>query len=61
MLRAIGQKRNSSKANPEKFKVKAIDCLSNCEVKISARDFFDGYSNGRTYENGWPAMLNLKD
>ncbi|ESQ35636.1 hypothetical protein EUTSA_v10006772mg [Eutrema salsugineum] len=41
--------------------VKAIDCLANCEVKIKARDFFEGYSKGRTYRNLWPEMLKLKD
>ncbi|CAF2134099.1 unnamed protein product [Brassica napus] len=41
--------------------VKAIDCLSQCEVDVNTRDFFEGYSKGRTYENFWPEMLKLKD
>ncbi|KAL0864277.1 hypothetical protein Bca101_043395 [Brassica carinata] len=41
--------------------VKAIDSLANCEVKIKTRDFFEGYSKGRSYGNLWPEMLKLKD
>ncbi|KAI4298735.1 hypothetical protein L6164_032258 [Bauhinia variegata] len=41
--------------------VKAIDCLANCEVDINTHQFFDGYTNGRTYGNIWPEMLKLKD
>ncbi|GAB4826546.1 Lysine-specific demethylase jmj26 [Ancistrocladus abbreviatus] len=41
--------------------VKAIDCLANCEVEVSTRQFFRGYITGRTYPNFWPEMLKLKD
>ncbi|KAK4491927.1 hypothetical protein RD792_002709 [Penstemon davidsonii] len=60
MRRALGEHadgRMRSKMND----VKAIDCLANCEVEISTRKFFKGYTEGRSYPNMWPEMLKLKD
>ncbi|MCL7032511.1 hypothetical protein MKW94_020293 [Papaver nudicaule] len=45
----------------ELSEVKVIDCLSGCEVQISAQQFFKGYTVGRAYKNSWPEMLKLKD
>ncbi|KAL0797701.1 hypothetical protein Bca101_052875 [Brassica carinata] len=57
MWRALCEDVDSSKM----CDVKAIDSLANCEVKIKTRDFFEGYSKGRSYGNLWPEMLKLKD
>ncbi|CAJ2674769.1 unnamed protein product [Trifolium pratense] len=40
---------------------KAIDCLDWCEVQVNAFQFFKGYLTGRSYTDGWPEMLKLKD
>lgn len=45
----------------EAHRVKAIDCLDWCEVQVNIFQFFKGYLEGRSYRNGWPEMLKLKD
>ncbi|XP_023643797.1 lysine-specific demethylase JMJ25 isoform X2 [Capsella rubella] len=60
MWRALCENVNSPESS-EMSQVRAMDCLSNCEVEINPRHFFEGYNNGRTYCNYWPAMLKLKD
>ncbi|CAH8388060.1 unnamed protein product [Eruca vesicaria subsp. sativa] len=61
MWRALCENADSSTSTSKISQVKAIDCLSNCEVEVNARDFFQGYRKGRSYENFWPEMLKLKD
>eukprot|EP00268_Persea_americana_P031660 TRINITY_DN3088_c0_g1_i4.p1 TRINITY_DN3088_c0_g1~~TRINITY_DN3088_c0_g1_i4.p1 ORF type:complete len:850 (+),score=160.46 TRINITY_DN3088_c0_g1_i4:453-3002(+) len=45
----------------DKRLAKAIDCLDGSEVDIGLGQFIKGYSEGRIHQNGWPAMLKLKD
>ncbi|WVZ64856.1 LOW QUALITY PROTEIN: hypothetical protein U9M48_014319 [Paspalum notatum var. saurae] len=52
---------HGANTSSEMEKIKAIDCMSCCEVEISTQDFFDGYYGGRMYPNLWPEMLKLKD
>ncbi|XP_078182275.1 lysine-specific demethylase JMJ26-like isoform X2 [Carex rostrata] len=47
--------------DPELAQVRAIDCLSCCQVDIEPEVFFEGYKYGRLHPNLWPAMLKLKD
>ncbi|CAN8289231.1 unnamed protein product [Cochlearia groenlandica] len=58
MLRALPKRKKNSSTN---ISIKTMECLSECEVKIKAREFIDGYKKGRMYENLWPQMLKLKD
>ncbi|XP_011021911.1 PREDICTED: lysine-specific demethylase JMJ25-like isoform X2 [Populus euphratica] len=41
--------------------VKAIECLSCCEVDINVHKFFTGYTEGRFDGKNWPQILKLKD
>ncbi|XP_059063428.1 lysine-specific demethylase JMJ27 isoform X2 [Cryptomeria japonica] len=42
-------------------KVKALDCLDWSEVEININQFFKGYLEGLTRNDGCPQMLKLKD
>ncbi|PWZ15005.1 Lysine-specific demethylase JMJ25 [Zea mays] len=52
---------HDANTSSEMKSVKTTDCMSCCEVEISAKDFFNGYYHGRMYHNLWPEMLKLKD
>ncbi|XP_071697885.1 lysine-specific demethylase JMJ29-like isoform X2 [Rutidosis leptorrhynchoides] len=41
--------------------VSALNCLDWSEVDVNVRDFFNWYTDGRYYDNGWPQILKLKD
>ncbi|XP_010235136.2 lysine-specific demethylase JMJ25 [Brachypodium distachyon] len=51
----------SESRDSSKDVIKAIDCLSCCQVEKGNDEFFKGYYEGENYENNWPCMLKLKD
>ncbi|TYH59963.1 hypothetical protein ES332_D08G259200v1 [Gossypium tomentosum] len=55
------QETADEKIKDETRMVKAIDCLDWSEVDIELDQFIEGYTVGRTHENGPPEMLKLKD
>ncbi|KAJ4765517.1 Transcription factor jumonji (jmjC) domain-containing protein [Rhynchospora pubera] len=52
---------NGSSTDPEMAQVRAIDCLSCCQVDIEPDAFFEGYEYGILHPNLWPVMMKLKD
>ncbi|XP_023742883.1 lysine-specific demethylase JMJ26 isoform X1 [Lactuca sativa] len=60
MWRALGEHVDEN-VRLKTSEVKTIDCLAGCEVEISTKKFFKGYTEGRQYLNSWPEMLKLKD
>ncbi|KAK2375260.1 transcription factor jumonji (jmjC) domain-containing protein [Trifolium repens] len=42
--------RNGDNSN-DTLEIKAIDCLSGCELEINTRKFFEGYKEGRKHIN----------
>ncbi|KAF5199608.1 Lysine-specific demethylase jmj25 [Thalictrum thalictroides] len=69
MSRALHEKTNSKVFNQKNklikgsshLEVTVVDCLSCCEMEISIRKFFKGYSDGLAHNDLWPRMLKLKD
>ncbi|GJN39960.1 hypothetical protein PR202_gb29116 [Eleusine coracana subsp. coracana] len=57
MWRALREKR----VRNERFSVAALECLTWCEIDISIRMFFDGYSRGAVDPEDLPVLLKLKD
>ncbi|XP_078181905.1 lysine-specific demethylase JMJ26-like isoform X2 [Carex rostrata] len=52
---------NSVRTDSELAQIRAVDCLSCCQVDMEPEVFFEGYKYGRLHPNLWPAMLKLKD
>ncbi|KAG0468365.1 hypothetical protein HPP92_017693 [Vanilla planifolia] len=51
----------TNKIGSKSFPLETIDCLACCKVDIKSNEFFEGYYDGRMYDNCWPEMLKLKD